>query len=63
MALKRQITPTEKQIDDLMDRLVDASSELTAKAYERKIEKLEKERLLAQDKLANGLAQPCPKAR
>ena len=62
-ALKRQITSTEKQIDDLMDRLVDASSELTAKAYERKIEKLEKERLLAQDKLANGLAPTVPQGQ
>ena len=63
LALKRQITSTEKQIDDLMDRLVDASSELTAKAYERKIERLEKERLLAQDKLANGLAPTVPQGK
>ena len=62
-ALKRQITSTEKQIDDLMDRLVDASSELTAKAYERKIERLEKERLLARDKLANGLAPTVPQGQ
>ena len=54
-SLKRQTTSIEKQIDELMDKLVDASSELTAKAYERRIEKLEKERLLMEEKLENGL--------
>jgi site-specific DNA recombinase len=36
-----------------MNRLVETNSDLTAKAYERKIESLEKERLLIQDRLQN----------
>lgn len=51
--LQKQVKSIELQIDGLMDRLVDASSTLTAKAFERKIEALEKERLHAQEKLQN----------
>ena len=53
-ALAHKITELKSQIDGMMDRMVDASSDLTMKAYERKIEKLEKQRLIAQDQLENS---------
>ena len=42
-ALTIQIKGVEKQIDSLLDRLVDASSASVIRAYETKIEKLERD--------------------
>ncbi len=52
-SLQKQIKSIEAQIDTLMDKLVEASSDITTKAFERKIEKLEKDRLITEDQLAN----------
>ncbi|MEM8774969.1 MAG: recombinase family protein [Pseudomonadota bacterium] len=49
--LKVQIKDVEKQIDSLLDRIVDASSASVIKAYEQRIEKLESEKLRLEDKL------------
>ena len=52
--LKTQIAKTEKQIDHLLDRIIEASSDsvVAAAAYEKRIAKLEREKLLAQEQLS-----------
>ncbi len=50
-ALSIQVKGVEKQIDSLLDRLVDASSASVIRAYETKIEKLEREKLRLADQL------------
>ena len=54
-ALRRDMLALEKQIDGFLNRLVDASSPATIKAYERKIEQLERDKLLAAEKLEHSL--------
>ena len=51
-ALQADIAKIEKQIDQLLDRIVDASSDSVVSAYEKRVAKLEREKLLAQEKLA-----------
>jgi site-specific DNA recombinase len=55
-ALKATVTKLEKQIDQLLDRIVDASSDSVVKAYEKRIAKLEREKLLAQEQMAKTTA-------
>ena len=50
---KAEIKKLEKQIDALLDRIVDASSPSVITAYEKRIAKLEKEKLLMQEKSEN----------
>ena len=57
-ALRREILKLEKQIDGLLNRLVEATSATTIKAYERKIDQLEQDKLLASERL-----QSCIKPR
>lgn len=52
--LKAQIKDVDKQIDSLLDRIVDASSPSVIKAYETRIEKLEREKLRLEDKAENA---------
>ncbi len=40
--------------DGLLERIVEATSSTTISAYERKIDALEKEKLVAVEKLENG---------
>lgn len=49
-SLKQDVRKLEKQIDGLLDRLVEATSPTTIRAYERKIEQLEKQKLLTAEK-------------
>lgn len=56
-ALKQNAQKIDDQINLLLDRIVETSSTATIKAYERKIEQLEKDRLLIAEKLENE-AQP-----
>lgn len=52
-ALKADIAKIEKQIDQLLDRIVDANGgESVVSAYEKRIAKLERQKLLAEEKLA-----------
>jgi len=44
--IKADIAKTEKQITGLLDRIVDASSESVVAAYEKRIDQLEKEKLV-----------------
>ncbi len=55
--LKRELTKLENQIDGFLNRIVDASSPSVITAYEKKIESLETQKLLIEDKLQNG-SQP-----
>ena len=57
--LKRDITKIEKQIDGLLDRIVEASTPPVISAYEKRIAKMEREKLVLQEKLESG---PKPKA-
>lgn len=53
-ALKADIKQLEKQIEQLLDRIVDASSASVVSAYEKRLEKLEREKLLVEEKLAKN---------
>lgn len=55
--IKRDLGRIEKQIDGFLERIVDASSATAIKAYERKIDMLERERLIAEEKLAETRAE------
>ncbi|WP_245728562.1 recombinase family protein [Paracoccus alkenifer] len=51
--LTRQIGDVQRQIDCLLDRLVEASSPTVISAYEAKIDKLERDRLLLNERIEN----------
>ena len=52
--IKRSITQCETQIAQLLDRIVSANSDSVISAYERRIDKLEKEKLALDEKLAKA---------
>ncbi len=51
ISLKRQVTKIEKQIDGLLDRIVDASMPSVVSAYEKRLARLEQDKLIGQEKL------------
>ncbi|WP_299671766.1 recombinase family protein [uncultured Roseobacter sp.] len=53
-ALKRKLCEIETQTDALLDRIVESSNPRVVSAYEAKIDALEKEKLLLDEKLQNG---------
>ena len=52
--IKADIKRMEKQIEQLLDRIVDASNDSVVSAYEKRIAKLEREKLLAEEKIAQS---------
>ncbi|MGC1495435.1 MAG: recombinase family protein [Sulfitobacter sp.] len=56
-ALVRQVKALDRQIDTFLDKLGDTTSAAATRAYERKIEKLETEKMITEEKLAES-AQP-----
>ncbi len=56
----RQLADLEEQIESLLDRIIDASSPSVITAYEGRIGKLERERLLLRERAAKTLP---PKGR
>ena len=52
--IKANIKQIEKQIDQLLDRIVDASNDSVVSAYEKRIAKLEREKILEQEQLAKS---------
>lgn len=52
-SLKKEIAKTEKQIDQLLDRIVESESQTVITAYESKIAKFEKQKLLSAEKLVD----------
>lgn len=57
VSLKRDVTKIEKQIDGLLDRIVDTTIPSVASAYEKRLARLEQDKLVAQEKLGKS-AQP-----
>lgn len=57
-ALKSEVARLDRQIEQILDFVVNTQSAPTISAYERRIAKLEKEKLLASEKLAQ---KPGPK--
>jgi len=55
--LRLQLKDTERQIEALLDRVVEAKTQLVAHALEERVEKLNKEKLVLAEKIARG-AQP-----
>ncbi len=58
--LKQDLKLIEKQMDDLLERIMSASNTTVISAYEAKIEKLERYKLILAEKLARG---PVPHGR
>jgi len=54
VTLKRDIRALEKQVDGLLDRMVETTSTRAIQAFERKIDELERKKLLAKEKLAHA---------
>jgi hypothetical protein len=59
-ALQKQFTDVERQIGNLLDRVVDASSPSVVSAYETRIEKLEREKIVLAERVAKTVP---PKGR
>ena len=57
-AFKQDIHKLEKQIEGLLDHLVDAGSSSVVKAYERRISKLEREKAVLEEKALIAADQP-----
>ena len=55
--LRGQVRKIEKQIEGLLDRIVETSSASVVTAYEKRINRLERERLVAQEQLST-VGQP-----
>ena len=51
-SLKESVRSLEKQIEQLLDRIVEASNDSVVAAYEKRIAKLEREKVLALEKLS-----------
>ncbi len=56
---EKQIADAQKQIDVLLDRIVEADNATVIKAYEKKIDSLEKEKIILQE----NQAKPAPSTR
>ena len=52
--MKAGIRQLEKQIEQLLDRIVDATSDSVVSAYEKRITKLDREKLVLQEQLAES---------
>ena len=53
-SFQKQISAAEKQIEQLISRIMEAESKAVISAYEKKIAKLEREKLVAAEKLENS---------
>jgi site-specific DNA recombinase len=54
--VRQEVLKIEKQIDHLLERIVDTSSQTVIKAYESKIAKLEREKLITKQNMQNRKA-------
>lgn len=52
--LKTELKKLDKQIEQLLDRIVDAGSSTVIAAYEKRISNLERKKLVARDKIINS---------
>ena len=53
-SLRRKILKLDRQIDGFLDKIVEATSATVVKAYERKIDQLERDKILASEKLEHS---------
>ncbi len=51
-AMKRELTKLDKQIEDFLDRIVESTTPTAISAYERRIAKLEKDKIIMEEKLS-----------
>lgn len=56
--LKRETAKIDKQIEGLLERIIEASTPSVISAYEKRIAQMERKKLVIEEKLANG-----PKSR
>ncbi len=54
-SFKQQIGKLDKQIEQILDRIIDSDNPTVIKAYEKKISNLEKEKLLAEEKAVKNI--------
>ena len=59
-ALAKQLADVDRQIENLLDRIVDANSATVVSAYEARIEKLEREKIVLKERIAKAVP---PKGR
>src|SRR5690606_15015036 len=52
--LRKEIVTIGRQVDQLLDRIVDASSDSVVRAYEKRIKELEARKAAFADKIANS---------
>lgn len=60
LELKRQLKEIDKKIEGLLDRIVDATSPSVISAYETRLAKLEREKIVLNEKVSGALP---PKGR
>ncbi len=58
--IQKRLLETDKQITSLLDRIIDADSATVIKAYEKKIDSLEKEKLILTEKIENKAKNTMP---
>src|SRR5690606_23517751 len=51
--LKAQLAKTEQQVEQFLDRIVEADTASIVTAYERRIRKLEEQKIVIKEKIAN----------
>lgn len=56
-ALKNQLDDLNRQIESLLDRIIDANNASVVNAYEYKIEKLERDKILLKEKIDNAVPE------
>ncbi len=54
-SMQAKIVKVDRQIEQLVDRIVDSESDTAIAAYEKRIAKLEREKLIASEKLKSGI--------
>ena len=55
--LRKQLDETNKQIDGLLDRIVEANNASVVSAYETRIDRLERDRIVLQEKIDNAVPE------
>ena len=58
--LRAEVVKIERQIEQLVDRIVDSESSTAVRAYEQRIAKLERERLIASERLQDDIGPQRP---
>ena len=54
-ALKKQRKDINRQLENMLDRIVEANSASVVSAYETRIEKLERDKIVLQERIAKSI--------